>query len=251
MKKVVLICCICLAGRPVFAQDVNVQLKEAANLERQLKEPEALAKYKEILDANPTNVMVLVKCTELNCSIGDRQLNKKDKNTTFGEALNYAKQAIAADSNSADANYAMALSMDKLVAVETENKRIIELERDVKLYADKALALNASHARANYLEGKWNFDIVSLPGLKLAATKALHKGFADADIDSAIIYMEKCRTIEQYFAANYLELAKAYKFKRRPAQAVDVLNKLVKLPNRTANDAAIKTEGQQILSEMQ
>ncbi len=63
--------------------------------------------------------------------------------------------------------------------------------------------------------------------------------------------MEKCRTIEQYFAANYLELAKAYKFKRRPAQAVDVLNKLVKLPNRTANDAAIKTEGQQILSEMQ
>lgn len=251
MKKIATVCCSLLLAAAAFAQDINVQLKEAVNFERQLKETEALNKYKEILTAAPANIGVLVKCVELSCSIGDRQQVKNDKHTNYTDALNYAQQAIAADSNSADANYAMSLVADKLITIETENKKVVELERQVKIYADKALALNASHARANYLEGKWNYDIVSLPWLKLAATKTLHKGFPDADIDSAITYMEKCRGFEQYFAANYLVLAKAYKFKKRPAQAVEVLNKLVKLPNRTANDAAIKQEGQQMLSEMQ
>jgi len=250
MKRVITTCFIGLLTATAFAQDINVQLKEAVNLERQVKEPEALAKYKEILATAPTNVAVLVKCTELTCSIGDRQV-KNDKHNSYTDALNYAQQAIAADSNSADANYAMALAKDRLITVETENKKIVELEREVKIYADKALALNATHARANYLEGKWHYDIVTLPGLKLTATKLFHKGFPDADIDTAISYMEKCRTLEQYFAANYLVLAKAYKFKKRPAQAVEVLNKLVKLPTRTGNDIAIKTEGQQLLSEMQ
>jgi len=251
MKNIALLFCSTLLGITVFAQDINVQLKEAANLERQLKDIDALAKYKEILAAAPNNTMVLVKCTEISCNIGDRQLKKDDKQTNYGAALNYARQAIAADSNSADANYAMALATGKFAEIETENKKLLPLWRDIKTYTDKALLINAQHARANYLEGKWNYTIVTLPPVKLAETKTFHKGFADADIDSAIIYMEKCRTIEQYFAPNYLALAKAYKFKKRPAQAVEVLEKLVKLPTRTPNDMAIKAEGQQLLSEMQ
>ena len=251
MKIISIVCFLCLLGVAGFSQDINVQLKEAVNLERQLKEADALSKYKEILGTAPTNIGVLVKCVELNCVIGDEQANKNNKQASYAAALSYAEQAYAADSNSADANYALALIKDKFIDVETENKKIVELERQVKMYADKALAINPNHSRANYVEGKWNYEIVSLPWLKLAATKTLHKGFPDADIDSAVAYMEKCRTLEQYFAANYLVLAKAYKFKKRPALAVDILNKLVKLPNRTGNDAAIKSEGQQMLSEMQ
>jgi hypothetical protein len=251
MKNIVLTGCLCAISLAVCAQDINVQLKEASNLEHQLKDIDALAKYKEILAASPNNVSVLVKCTEINCNIGDRQLNKNDRHTNYTDAFNYAQQAINADSSSADANYAVALAIGKLAELETENKKVLQMWRDIKKYTDRALAINAAHARANYLEGKWNYDIVTLPPVKLAETKAFHKGFADADIDSAIIYMEKCRSAEQYFAPNYLELAKAYKFKKRPAQAIDVLQKLVKLPTRTPNDVAIKTEGQQILNEMQ
>lgn len=250
MKNCIVTICFCMMALAGFAQDAGVALKEAANLERQLKDADALAKYKEVLAVAPNNMVALIKCTEINSNIGDR-VGKNDKRTFYTEAFNYARQAWMADSNSADACYAMALANSKLLEIETENKKVIALQREVKLYADKALAFNANHARANYLEGKWNYDIVTLPELKLAATKTFHKGFGDVDIDSAIIYMEKCRSLEQYFAPNYLVLAKAYKFKRRPAQAVEVLTKLVKLPTRTPNDVAIKTEGQQLLTEMQ
>src|ERR1700733_5030417 len=138
MKNIALLICFCLLAVAGVAQDINTQLKEAANLERQLKEIDALAKYKEILVTAPTNILALVKCTELNCGIGDRQTGKNDKHTNYGDALTYAQQAFAADSNSADANYAMALATDKLITIETENKKIIEMERQVKMYADKA-----------------------------------------------------------------------------------------------------------------
>lgn len=250
MKKIVLIACFCLFSIAGFAQDVAAQLKEATNTERQLKDIEALAKYKDILNVAANNIPVMVKCTEIDCNIGDRA-NPGDKHVYYDEALFYAQQAYNTDSNNADASYSLALVKDRQLSIEKENKKRLELLREVKLYADKALAINGQHARANYLEGKWNYDIVTLPELKQAALKNFHKGFSDVDIDTAITYMEKCRTAEQYYAPNYLALAKAYKYKKRPAQAIEVLSKLVKLPTRTPNDVAIKAEGQAMLTEMQ
>jgi hypothetical protein len=63
--------------------------------------------------------------------------------------------------------------------------------------------------------------------------------------------MEKARTIEPYFALDYLDLAKVYIYDHQPAKALGVLEKLVKLPNRTYDDPAIKQEGQQLLAPMQ
>jgi hypothetical protein len=56
--------------------------------------------------------------------------------------------------------------------------------------------------------------------------------------------------LDQYFVANYLNLAKAYKHDNKPAKAIEVLQKLVKLPNRTAADASLKAEGKKMLDEM-
>ena len=60
--------------------------------------------------------------------------------------------------------------------------------------------------------------------------------------------MEKSRTIDPYYAIDYLDLAKVYQYDNQPAKMLDVLNKLVRLPNRTFDDAAIKNEGKQMLS---
>ena len=163
----------------------------------------------------------------------------------------YADKALAADANSADANYVRALAASKLTETETENKKIVADIKDARTYVDKALGFNPNHAKANYLLGKWNFDMVAMQWAKRAALKTLFGGIANATIEDAEKYMEKARTLEQYFVVDYLELAKAYKFDNKPEKAIEVLNKLVKLPNRTADDAALKAEGKQMLSEMQ
>ena len=99
--------------------------------------------------------------------------------------------------------------------------------------------------------GKWHYEMITLNWTKRFAVKTLYGGLPDADIDKAIEYFEKCKSAEPYFMLNYLYLAKAYKEKNRPAQAIEVLDKLVKLPIRTIDDSAIKAEGQKLLQDLQ
>lgn len=240
-----------LLSAQLFSQSVAVLSKEAANLERSLKEGPALDKYKQVLAAAPTNLNALVRSSELSVEIGEMQADKNAKTTYYTLAKDYADKAISADSNSADAYYVRAVAAGKLSEAETENKKLAAEVKEVKTYADKALLKNSEHGKANYVLGKWNFDVLTLPWTKKAAMKILFGGMPPATIENVYKYMEKCRKLEPYFVPNFLDLAKAYKYDHKPAQAVEVLNQLVKLPVRRSADAALKAEGKKMLSEMQ
>ncbi len=233
------------------AQDVNVLLKEADNFEKQQKDQSALDKYKEILLMAPANLKALVHSAELNLSLGNRATDKNGMRLYYESAASFAQRAWQADSNNADADYIMALVADHMPDIETEAKKTAVYFKDEKKYADKALSLNSRHGKAHYLVGKWHYELMTLPPLKKAAIKFLHGGLPNADMDSAIVHLEQCKTLEPYFVANYLILAKAYKENRRPAQAIEVLKLLVRLPIRTANDPALKAEGAALLQSMQ
>lgn len=233
------------------AQDINVLLKEADNLEKQLKEPEALDRYKQVLLQNPVQLKALVKAAELNVALGNRQTDKTSKRLYYETALSFANRAFMADSNQADASYAMSMASGKMTDVETENRKIVAYVKDVKKYADRALSINPNHARANYTLGKWHYEMANLSGVKKMAVKLFYGGLPEGNLDDAIMYMEKCRSLEPYFVSNYLDLAKAYKDNRRPAQAIEVLNRLVKLPTRSTDDIANKAEGAKLLESMQ
>ena len=66
-----------------------------------------------------------------------------------------------------------------------------------------------------------------------------------------ILLMEKARSIDQFLVVNYLELAKAYVKNHQSDKAIDVLNKMIKLPNRTQDDPALKAEGKKMVAELQ
>jgi hypothetical protein len=240
-----------LFSTTVSAQDVAVLMKEAQNLDRALKEDEAFAKYKQVLALDPNNVPALVRCAELSAGIGARQADKKAKKTYYDMSRDYADKALAANPNSADANYARAVAAGKQTEVEPENKKIVANVKDINVYATKALSINPNHGRANYVLGKWHYEMASLMWAKRAALKVFFGGMPEATMEDAIKYMEKTKTLEPYFVRNFLDLAKAYKYDNKPAKAIEVLNQLTKLPNRTADDATLKAEGKKLLSEMQ
>ncbi|MBC7721944.1 MAG: hypothetical protein H7068_07955 [Pedobacter sp.] len=250
MKKllfVILIGCSYLA----HSQDNNVLFKEADNLERSFKEPEALDKYKQILTNDAANIKALVKAAELSCSIGGRTENKNDKRLNFESGLAFAQRALKADTNNADANYAMAMASGKMTEVETENKKIVAYVKDTKTFVEKALTINANYGKANFVLGRWHYEMINLSGLKKAAVKLLYGGLPEASIDNAIMYMEKCKSLEPYYMINYYYLNKAYKQNDKPAKQIEVLNKMVKLPNRTIDDAAMKEDAQKQLQQLQ
>lgn len=243
--------CICFS-LAAYSQDINTLLKEADNFEKQQKEAEAIDKYKQVLLSDPTQIKALVKSAELNVILGNKELRDKNNKRLFYEtALSYARRAYEADSTNADACYAMAMASGRMTDVETENKKKIGYVRDIKFYADRALSINPNHARANFVLGKWNYEMANLSGIKKAAVKIMYGSLPEGSLEKAIQYMEKCKSLEPYFVKNYLDLAKAYKDNRQPAQAIEVLGKLVKLPTRTSEDLSLKAEGAKLLDAMQ
>jgi hypothetical protein len=235
----------------LFAQDNTVLFKEAENLERNFKEFEALERYKQILSHDAVNSKALVKATEISCSIGGRQENKNDKRLSFESALAFAQRAIKADANSAETNYALAMASGKMTEVETENKKIVTYVKDIKAFADKAIAINPNFGKAYFVLGRWHYEMVNLSGLKKAAVKLFYGGLPEASLDNAIMYMEKCKTLEPYYMINYFYLNKAYKDNDKPTKQIEVLNRMVKLPNRTLEDAAMKEDAQKQLQQLQ
>src|SRR6188508_655112 len=108
----------------VKAQDVNYLLTEAAKLEKEMKDPEALKKYQEALQLSPTDVKALTKCSELNSLIGNRQTDKKTKQEYFNAAKTFAETALKVSDQDADANYTMALALAKYSASGSVKERM-------------------------------------------------------------------------------------------------------------------------------
>lgn len=233
------------------AQDSKVILQEAVNLEKQFKEAEALAKYAELVKADSSNMDYLLKCTELNCSIGARERDKATKQQYYDAAGVYVNKAYSLQPESAAANYLKALVAGKMTEVTEKDKETVDYVRQIKVYADKALTADADYAKANYIEGKWHYEMVTLSFAKRAAVRTLFGKLPKASIDSAIYFMNKAITKDIYFTPAYLDLAKAYEYDHQPAKETEILNKLVKLPNRKFDDAALKQEGKAMMAKVQ
>jgi tetratricopeptide (TPR) repeat protein len=230
---------------------MTILLKTADNFERQFKEEEALRVYKEILLTDGKQVNALIKATELSASVGERLINKNDKRIYFESAVAFANRAIGADSTNPDVYYVKALACSKMATIESENKKLFEWIREVKQYAEQALRLNANHAKANFIAGKWQFDISLMNSAKRMAAKSLYGGLPDASLENAISYLEKSSRIDPYYVLNAFTLAKAYKENNKPAQTMEALKRVVKLPTRTFDDAALKAEAQKMLQDLE
>ena len=101
----------------VYSQDISSLLKDADSFEKQQKEAEAVDKYKQVLVSDPVQMKALVKLAELNVILGNIQTEKTNKRLYFETALSFAKRALDADNNNADANYVMAMSAGKMTDV--------------------------------------------------------------------------------------------------------------------------------------
>lgn len=234
----------------VYTQDMGPLIEEAAKLEKNLKETEALDTYQSVLKIQPDNVTALCKAAELTGRIGSRLKDNGQKTTWFITAKAYAETALKQKQNYADAYYVMAYTTMKLTTVTKGKERAANL-RDMKYYADSALLFNPAHAGALYISGKWNSEIYNLNAGEKAAVKVLFGGMPKASLETAILNFEKARTANPWMLVNYLDLANTYVQNRSTGKAIEVLNKMVKMPPRTGDDESLKAEGRALLSSLQ
>jgi tetratricopeptide (TPR) repeat protein len=230
-------------------QDVDYLIKEGQQLEKEKKDVEALKKYQEALQLSPADSRALYKCSELNSVIGNRQEDKKAKMEYFNAAKLYAETALQQNPNDADANFVMAMAMGRMALI-SNGKEKVQHVKDIKKYADAAIASDPKHYKALHLLGKWNMEVAALNVAEKAALKLIFGGLPSASVPAGIDFFEQSRRSNPNFILNYLELAKAYKTNGQSDKAIEVLNRMLKLPPKTADDNDHKAEGRKLLESL-
>lgn len=234
-----------------FSQDINVLIKEAINFELKFNEPDALNKYKQILLLEPYNYTALQKATELSCTIGARTKTNEEKKLYFESAMAFANRAFIVDSNNAHTYFLLATVNGKLTEIDQDNKTKIAFLKASKDNADKALTINPNHGKANFVSGKWHYEILNLSWIKKLAVKPFYGSLQKSSYEVCIKFLEKCRILEPYNIRNYLTLAKAYKENNQTSKMLEILNLLVKLPKRIFDDTTYLDEGKKMLADEQ
>lgn len=233
----------------VNSQDVAYLVSQGKELEKQMKDQEALLKYLEALKLAPNDVPALCGAADMYCILGNRQNDKKKKVEYYNAAKTYASTALKQSPSNADANYSMAVAMGRMALI-SSGKEKVQHVREIKKYCDAALAANPNHIRATHVLGKWHYEVSTLNFAEKAALKVIYGGLPPASLADAIKYFEKTRSLDASFVLNYLELAKAYKENGQSDKAIDVLTRLQKLPPKTADDPSYKAEGKKMLDSL-
>jgi hypothetical protein len=233
----------------LFAQDVNAMLKEGDRLELVPDQKAAFLVFKEVLKLQPNNLHALAKAAEICSSIGNREVNTKTRDNYFVVALIYAKTAYKLYPDSDLANVAMAIAVGRIILLKSGKEKIAAV-KELKMYAEKAIAANANNFRAWHILGKWHYEVSNLSAFERTAAKLFFGALPASSLATSIACYEKAKLLSNTFSLNYLELAKAYKRNGEKAKAIAQLNYLFTLKNATDDDAKIKEEANALLKKL-
>lgn len=249
MKYFFLVIILLISLLPTQGQDVDYLIREGEQLEKEKKDADALKKYQEALQLAPNDIKALSRCSELSSTIGNRQPDKNSKLEYYHAAKLYAETALKQNADDPDANFAMAMALSRISTV-TNGKEKVQDIKDIKTYAEHALEQDPTHYKSLFLMGKWNMEVTSLNIAEKAALKLVFGGLPSASAAAGIDYFEKARRSNPNFILNYLELAKAYKINGQSDKAIEILNRMLKLPPKTADDNDYKAEGKKLLESL-
>ena len=190
----------------------------------------------------------LAKCSELCSRIGGREkLNKKLRDDYYNTAIIYAKIAMRLYPDNDEANVTMAIAVGKTILLKSGKEKISAVKQ-LKEYAEKAIAENPDNFKAWHILGRWNYEVSNLNAIERAGAKIMYGGLPSASLKMAIKCYEKAKALSPAFAYNYLELAKAYNRNEQKTNAIAQLKILLKLKNQSEDDPRIKTEAAELLN---
>lgn len=230
------------------AQDINTLLKDAQQLENAFKEPEALQKYLDVLRHQPNNLTALVKVSELYSMVGKHQGTKEKQKEYYRNARVYAQKALQVNANSSDANVVMALAMGRMALISSGDDKIKAI-KDVKNYSEKSVQLDPGNFKGYHVLAKWHFEVSDLNSVEKWLVKVAYEALPKASLEDAIKYFEKSKQLNPSFLLNYLELAKCWHRKDNDKKARELLDTMLKMPNKIAEDPRIKAKGKKLLEE--
>lgn len=236
---------------PVAAADPVAELVAAGDGYAHVYDEEnALKYYKEAEKLSPENARVLVAISrEYRHLMSDAKL-VADKQAYLAEALKYALKAAAVAPSDCEAQLAPAITYGKLVLLEEDSGEQLELSRNIKIYADKALALNAESDTAWHVLGCWHRGFAKVGGMKRFLGGIVLGDIPKTTYENAVACFAKAIEINPDRLLHRVELGRTYALMEKNQQAKEQIAYGLELAETEKDDPETKRNGQVTLQEL-
>jgi len=214
----------------------------------------ALADFERALALDSTNYEASWKASRELTDIGklmpDDQRQARD--SVYARALALAQRAVREDSMGADGHYMVAVADGRVALTKSAHERV-KSARVVRDEALRAIALDSLHDGALHVMGRWNAEIMRLPGL----TKFFARTFLGASIFSQASWANANRYFRAAIRINpdniyhHLDLAEALVDQDSTAAARAELEDVAQLPlGCDAGDPTYKRQASALLQKI-
>jgi tetratricopeptide (TPR) repeat protein len=181
--------------------------------------------------------------------LGNRETARPAREALYVEAEKQARRASELQPADTWGHHYLAASLGKL-ALSAGGKRKIQLSKEVRDEANRAVELDPRNDRSLHILGRWNREIANLsPFLKLAA-KVVYGGVPEgASNAQAVELFQRAMAIDP--ARLSLELGVTYLEMDRAQEAIPLFQSVLDLPAREPNDGDYKAQAAKLLPKAQ
>ena len=231
---------LCLFAFPLQAQQAadHVTLGILATDARDL--PSALRHFEAALQQDPSNYQANWRAALTLGLLGDpfpMKVKSARRDSLYARAERYAQRAVKANPAGADGHFALAASLGRaalMVGPEEKVRRAGVIRNE----ALRALAIDPRHDGAYHILGRWNAEVMRLPGIGRFVGKHFLGGrvLDQASWPKAIGYMKRAVELAPGRIYHHLALADIYLDTGQRREAETQLRLVDSLPVREAMD---------------
>jgi len=181
--------------------------------------------------------------------LGNREPDKAAREALYAEAERHARQSVALSPDDTWGHHYLAVAVGRL-ALSAGGKKKINMSREVRDEAERAIALDPQNDRALHVLARWNREIANLsPLLKLAA-KVVYGGVpSGASNEKAIEYFQRAATIAPERMSHRLELAVTHLEMDDHQAAIPLFEAVLAMPVREPNDEDYRAQAEKGLKQ--
>jgi tetratricopeptide (TPR) repeat protein len=245
---------LAFAGAPAAAQDVAGHLAAGDAARCQRNPQAAVMHFRAALTLDSLSYEANWKASRELTDIGklmpDAQRDARD--SVYAEALALAHRAVRVDSMGADGHYMVAVAAGRVALTKSAHERVksASVVRDAAL---RAIALDPRHDGAMHVMGRWNAEIMRLPGLTkfFARTFLGASVFKEASWDNSVKFFGDAIQINPQNIYHHLDFAEALVDADRAAEARPHLEEVARLPlGCDVGDPTYKQQAAELLQKI-
>jgi tetratricopeptide (TPR) repeat protein len=205
----------------------------------------------DILAEQPDSYAATWRLARVLIDLGNKDPDKEARRGFYEEAERQARRAVQLDEGDTWGHHYLAASVGKL-ALFYGGKKKIELSREVREEALRAIALDPRNDKSLHILGRWNREIANLSAVKKLAAKVVYGGVPEgASNENAVSYFRQAIAIAPEHINHHLELGITLMEMRQYAEAEQEFQSALTLPESDPNDPEYQAEAREQLQKAQ